>query len=129
MENVTKKPIAKREEAANMVLMAIATTGRQLFYGPANDRVARFYLDEFEQAWYVDHMTGMQFSPLTRPWIGCSVGDKGRAIIAALERFIRTGELVPHKLLQEDWGYGSAMAPLVEQLMKLNVFEKEKEHA
>lgn len=126
--NVQKKPIAKREEAVNLVLMAIATTGRQLFYGPANDRVARFFLDEYEQVFYIDHLTGMQFAPLTRPWIGCSLGETGRALIEALEKFIRTGEKVPYAQLQNDWGYGSAMPDLVKQLVKLNVFDKEKEH-
>jgi hypothetical protein len=128
MDNVKKKPIAKREEAANAVLAAIAGTGRQLFFSPANERVARFYLDEFEQAWFVDHLTGMQFAPLTRPWIGCSVGEKGQALIEALEKFIRKGEQVPFAHLQEDWGYGSAMPDLVKQLMKTNVFAKENEH-
>jgi hypothetical protein len=129
MTNVTKKPIAKREEAANLVLMAIATTGRHLFNNPANERVARFYLDEVEQVWFVDHMTGMQFAPISSSWTGCSVGEKGRALIVALDKFIRTGERVPFEHLQNDWGYGSAMPGLVAQLMKMNVFDKELAHA
>lgn len=127
--NVQKKPIARREEAANLVLMAIATTGRKLFYSPANDRVARFYLDEVEQVWFVDPKTGLQFAPIGSDWSGCSVGETGRALIAALDRFIRLGEQVPYQHLQRDWGYGSAMPELVKQLIKTNVFEKELEHA
>lgn len=127
--NVQKKPIARREEAANLVLMAIATTGRKLFYSPANDRVARFYLDEYEQVFYVDHYTGLQFAPLAKDWTGFTPGDTGRALILALDKFIRTGEKVSFGHLQENWGYGSAMPPLVKQLIKTNVFEKELEHA
>lgn len=127
--NVKLKPIAKREQAANAVLEAIAGTGRRLFAAPGRSRVARFYLDEVEQVWYIDDKTGLQFAPIGSDWTGCSVGETGRALIAALDRFIRTGEQVPYQHLQRDWGYGSAMPDLLKTIIKTNVFTKEEAHA
>lgn len=101
---------AARLAAANLVLCAIASTGRRLFYCDHTKNTARFEIGNQGQILLLDDQTGWPVYIASKgEWAGFSHGELPREIVEALRNHIRSGDPLPAGLFDaraaQRWEY------------------------
>lgn len=109
----------KRLDAANHIIVTIASCGRRFFWNRYNERFARFEVDHRGRVWFIDAYSGKRiYTHYSGRWRGFTNGGTLQTLVCHLRDYIVHGKRLrsgifgpwPEHFCNGDlWGYGDDM--------------------
>lgn len=109
----------QRLQAANELIVDMASCGRRFFYSESFDRIGQFELSSRGRIRFRDEHTDALIDTYSHhygAWRQFSHGGSLRSLIEYLRDYIRIGQKLPIQIIAPDyWGYDHASSKRVQQ--------------